>query len=65
MTAIAGNLAVSTSTVIRKLKEFKFKTDPNYLPEHLSWEEYSFKKDKMRFIAQDFDSRKSRAILGG
>ena len=27
MTAIAENLAVSTSTVIRKLKEFKFKTD--------------------------------------
>ena len=65
MTAIAGSLAVSTSTVIRKLKEFKFKTGPNYLPEHLSWEEYSFKKDKMSFIAQDFDSRKSRAILGG
>ncbi len=65
MIAIAGSLAVSTSTVIRKLKEFKFKTGPNYLPEHLSWEEYSFKKDKMSFIAQDFDSRKSRAILGG
>ena len=27
MTAIAESLSVSTSTVIRKLKEFKFKTD--------------------------------------
>ena len=63
MTAIAESLAVSTSTVIRKLKEFKFKTDLNYLPEHMSWDEYSFKKGKMSFIAQDFDSRKIVAIL--
>ena len=27
MTVIAESLAISTSTVIRKLKEFKFKTD--------------------------------------
>ena len=65
MTAIAESLAVSTSTVIRKLKEFKFKTDLNYLPEHMSWDEYSFKKGKMNFIAQDFDSRKIIAILDG
>ena len=65
MTAIAECLAVSTSTVIRKLKEFKFKTDLNYLPEHMSWDEYSFKKGKMSFIAQDFDSRKIIAILDG
>ena len=38
MTAIAESLAVSTSTVIRKLKEFKFKTDLSYLPTHMSWE---------------------------
>ncbi len=38
MTAIAESLAVSTSTVIRKLKEFEFKTDLNWLPEHMSWE---------------------------
>ena len=38
MTAIAESLDVSTSTVIRKLKEFKFKTDLNYLPEHMSWD---------------------------
>ena len=65
MTAIAESLAVSTSTVIRKLKEFKFKTDLNYLPEHMSWDEYSFMKGKMSFIAQDFDSRKIIAILDG
>ena len=29
MTTIAESLAVSTSTVIRKLKEFQFKTDLN------------------------------------
>ena len=36
MTTIAESLAVSTSTVIRKLKEFKFKTDLNDLPAHMS-----------------------------
>ena len=63
MTAIAECLAVSTSTVIRTLKEFKFKIDINFLPEHMSWDEYSFKKGKMSFIAQDFDSRNILAIL--
>ena len=38
MTAIAESLAVSTSTVIRKLKEFKFKTDLKCLPEYMSWD---------------------------
>ena len=65
MTVIAESLAVSTSTVIRKLKEFKFKSDLNYLPEHMNWDEYGFKKGKMSFIAQDFDSRKIVAILDG
>ena len=65
MTAIAESLSVSTSTVIRKLKEFKFKTDLSFLPTHMSWDEYSFKKGKMSFIAQDFDSRKIVAILDG
>ena len=36
MTAIAESLSVSTSTVIRKLKEFKFKTDLSFLPTHMS-----------------------------
>ena len=44
MTAIAESLSVSTSTVIRKLKKFKFKTDSSFLPTHMSWDEYSFKK---------------------
>ena len=38
MTATSESLSVSTSTVIRKLKEFKFKTNFNWLPEHMSWE---------------------------
>ena len=38
MTTIAESLSVSTSTVIRKLKEFKFKANLNYLPEHMSWD---------------------------
>ena len=65
MTTIAESLSVSTSTVIRKLKEFKFKTDLSFLPTHMSLDEYSFKKGVMSFIAQDFDSRKIVAILDG
>ena len=65
MTAIAESLDVSTSTVIRKLKEFEFKTDLSFLPTHMSWDEYSFKKGKMSFIAQDFDSLKIVTILDG
>ena len=65
MTTIAESLAVSTSTVIRKLKEFQFKTDLNWLPTNMSWDEYSFKKGKMSFIAQDFDSLTILAILDG
>ena len=34
-------------------------------PEPLSWDEYSFKKGKMSFIAQDYDTRKILAILDG
>lgn len=65
MTAISESLSVSTSTVIRQLHKFKFKTDLNYLPEDMSWDEYSFKKGKMSFIAQDYDTRKILAILDG
>lgn len=65
MTTIAESLSVSTSTVIRQLHKFKFKTDLNYLPEHMNWDEYSFKKGKMSFIAQDYDTRKILAILDG
>ena len=65
MTAIAESLSVSTSTVIHKLKEFDFKSYLNFLPEHMNWDEYAFKKGKMSFIAQDFDSRKIVATLDG
>ena len=65
MTDIAESLAGSTSTVIRKLREVEKKTDLNDLPAHMSWDEYSFKKGKMSFIAQDFNSRKILAILDG
>ena len=65
MTDIAKRLAVSTSTVIRMLNEFQLKTDWNWLPENMSWDEYHFKKGKMSFIAQDFDSLKVITILDG
>ncbi len=65
MTAIAESLSISTSTVIRKLKEFNFKTDLSILPNHIAWDEYSFKKGKLSFVAQNFDSRKIVAILDG
>ena len=65
MTTIAESLAVSTSTVIRKLKEFQFKTDLNCLPTNMSWDEYSFKEGKMSFFSQDFDSLNVIAILDG
>ncbi|SND53301.1 IS1193, transposase, ISL3 family [Streptococcus pneumoniae] len=65
MTEIAHRLAVSTSTVIRKLREFKFETDWTKLPKVMSWDEYSFKKSKMSFIAQDFESKSILAILDG
>ena len=65
MTKIAEELSVSTSTVIRMLNEFQFKTNLNHLPTVLSWDEYSFKKGKMSFIAQDFDNKNIIAILDG
>ncbi|MGQ7359561.1 helix-turn-helix domain-containing protein, partial [Streptococcus suis] len=65
MTHIAHRLSISTSSVLRKLNEFKFETDWNKLPEVMSWDEYAFKKGKMSFIAQDFDSLNVIAILDG
>ena len=44
MTAIADRLAISTSTVIRKLNEFQFKTDLTWLPETMSWNQYAFRR---------------------
>ena len=65
MTDIAHRLSISTSTVIRKLKEFKFETNWQKLPEIMSWDEYNFKKGKMSFIAQDFNTNEVLAILDG
>ena len=47
MKHIAHRLSISTSSVMRKLNEFKFETDWNTLPEVMSWDEYAFKKGKM------------------
>ncbi|HEL1662741.1 TPA: ISL3 family transposase, partial [Streptococcus suis] len=65
MTHIAHRLSISTSSVSRKLNEFKFETDWNTLPEVMSWDEYAFKKGKMSFIAQDFNSLNVITILDG
>ena len=65
MSAIAEELAISTSSDIRKLKEFVFKTDLSTLPETMSWDEFSFLKGRMSFVAQDFDTKKIIAILDG
>ncbi|MGV3019806.1 transposase family protein, partial [Streptococcus thoraltensis] len=65
MTKIAEDLSVSVSTVYRQLNRFECKTDFTWLPETMSWDEYAFKKGKMSFIAQDFDSNKIMAILDG
>ena len=56
ITDIAHQLSISTSTVIRKLNDFSSKHDFSSLPEIMSWDEYTFTKGKMSFIAQDFDN---------
>lgn len=63
MTHIASSLDISTATVYRKLKQFKFKEDFSSLPEIVSWDEFSYQKGKLAFIAQDFESKKIIAIL--
>ena len=65
MTDIAHQLAISTSTVIRRLNDFHFKHDFSRLPEIMSWDEYSFTKGKMSFIAQDFDNLNIITVLEG
>ena len=63
MTDIAHRLSISTSTVIRKLKEFKFEMNWQKLPEIMSWDEYSFKKGKMSFLAQDFNTNEVLILI--
>ena len=65
MTDIAHQLAISTSTVIRKLNDFHFKHDFSRLPEIMSWDEYAFTKGKMSFIAQDFEKLNIITVLEG
>ena len=65
MTDIAHQLAISTSTVIRKLNDSVFKHDFSRLPEIMSWDEYAFTKGKMSFIAQDFDNLNIITVLEG
>ncbi|GMX68504.1 hypothetical protein AQSSE17_13120 [Streptococcus equi subsp. equi] len=57
-THIAAKLAISTSTVYHKLKQCHFKEDYTTLPEVLSWNEFSYQKGKLAFIAQDFNTKK-------
>ena len=63
MTDIAHQLAISTSTVIRKLNDFRFKHDFSRLPKIISWDEYAFTKGKMSFIAQDFETLNIITVL--
>lgn len=63
LTHIAQDLAISTYTVHRKLKEFTFKEDFSRLPEILSIDEFSYQKGKLAFIAQDFETKKIITIL--
>ena len=65
MKSIAERLHISTSTVLRRLKLVKTKPNLKSLPKIMSWDEYSFKKGKMSFIAQDFESSEIVAILDG
>ncbi|KED03783.1 transposase, partial [Streptococcus equi subsp. ruminatorum CECT 5772] len=62
LTHIASKLAISTSTV-RKLKQYHFQEDYANLPEVLSWDEFSYQKGKLAFIAQDFNTKKIITIL--
>ena len=63
LTHIAEKLAISTSTVYRKLKQFQFKDNFSTLPEVLSWDEFSYQKGKLAFIAQDYNTKKIITIL--
>ena len=63
LTHIASKLAISTSTTYRKLKQFHFQEDYTTLPEILSWDEFSYQKGKLAFIAQDFNTKKIITIL--
>ncbi|WP_410222558.1 ISL3 family transposase [Streptococcus pneumoniae] len=72
MTDIAHQLAISTSTVIRKLNDSHFEHDFSRLPEIMSWDvetvrgvTVSIGRLKMSFIAQDFDKLDIITVLEG
>ncbi|MDS8565698.1 ISL3 family transposase [Streptococcus pneumoniae] len=72
MTDIAHQLAISTSTVIRKLNDFHFECNFRNLPEIMSWDvetvrevTVSIGRWKMSFIAQDFKKLNIIAVLEG
>ncbi len=55
MTHIAHRLSISTSSVMRKLNEFKFETDWNTLPEVMSWESNSLGIDCLSCLQKGED----------
>ncbi len=65
LTDITHQIGISTSTVILKLNDFRFKHDFSRLPKIMSWDEYAFTKGKMSFIAQDFDKLNIITVLEG
>ncbi|WP_410254455.1 ISL3 family transposase [Streptococcus pneumoniae] len=72
MTDIAHQLAISTSTVIRKLNDSHFEHDFSRLPEIMSWDvetvrgvTVSIERLEMSFIAQDFNNLNIITVLEG
>ncbi|WP_408734599.1 ISL3 family transposase [Streptococcus pneumoniae] len=72
MTDIAHQLAISTSTVIRKLNDSHFEHDFSRLPEIMSWDvetvrgvTVSIGRLEMSFIAQNFNNLNIITVLEG
>ncbi|WP_438672305.1 ISL3 family transposase [Streptococcus pneumoniae] len=72
MTDIAHQLAISTSTVIRKLNDFHFECNFRNLPKIMSWDvetvrgvTVSIGRLEMSFIAQDFNNLNIITVLEG
>ena len=63
LTDIARKLSISISTVYRKLNQFTFKETLDRLPKIMSWDETSWKKGQLAFIAQDYETRKLITML--
>ena len=63
LTDIARRLRVSTSTVYRKLDQFTFKKHYDKLPAVMSWDEFGFKKGKLAFVAQNYETNELITIL--